>query len=293
MGTDKLIYILVTVMLFEMMVSIGLGVTFAEIGAVARNCALVLRAALANYLFVPVIVVALLIMFHAHSMVRAGFLLAAVCPGAPYGPPLTAMAKGNVGTAVGLMVILAWSSPIIAPLLIQRLLPRMVGNATLKVDGGKMIGILLVSQFVPLCLGLALNQLRPKLAAYLKKPANSLNAFLSLAAFGVIIAVQFRMLANIRLFGCIGMFILVIATLVAGWAMAGPGNDAGKAMTLTTVARNVGVSLVIATVSFPGTPAITAVLTYAIFQTIVLTFIAFAWGRLSPLEIVFTRSKAA
>ena len=292
MGTNKLLNILVTVMLFEMMVSIGLGVTFAEIGAVARNWALVLRAALANYLFVPVIVVALLIMFHAHSMVRAGFLLAAVCPGAPYGPPLTAMAKGNVGTAVGLMVILAGSSAIIAPLLIQWLLPLMLGNATLKVDGGKIIGTLLVSQFIPLCLGLALNQLRPKLAAYLKKPANALSAFLILVTFGVIIAVQFQMLVNIRLAGCIGMFILVIATLVAGWAMAGQGNDARKAMTLTTAARNVGVSLVIATVSFPGTSAITAVLAYAIFQTIVLAFIAFAWGRLSPFEIVFTRSKA-
>lgn len=100
-------------------------------------------------------------------------------------------------------------------------------------------------------------------------------------------------MVNIRLTGCIGMFILVIATLVAGWAMAGPGNDAPKAMTLATAARNVGVSLVIATVSFPRAPAITPVLANAIFQTIVLAFIAFAWGRLSPLEIVFTRSKAA
>jgi hypothetical protein len=50
------------------------------------------------------------------------------------------------------------------------------------------------------------------------------------------------------------------------------------------------VSLVIATASFPGTPVVTAVLAYAIFQTIVLAFIALAWGRLSPLEIGFTRS---
>jgi BASS family bile acid:Na+ symporter len=293
MGIDKLINILVTVTLFEMMVSTGLGVTFAEIAAVARNGVLVLRAVLANYVFVPAIVVALLILFRAHPMVRAGFLLAAVCPGAPYGPPLTAIAKGNVGTSVGLMVILAGSSAIIAPLLIHWLLPLMLGNATSKVDDGKMIGTLLVSQFIPLCVGIALNQLRPDLAGYLKKPAKLLSAILNLSVFGLIIAVQFRMLAEIHLAGCIGMFILVIATLAAGWVMAGPGNTNRKAMTLTTATRNVGVSLVIATASFPGTQAITAVLAYAIFQTIIVAFVAFGWGRLSPLEIVFTRSKAA
>lgn len=293
MGLDKLINVLVTVMLFEMMVSIGLGVTFAQVAAVAMDRALVLRAALANYVFVPAIVVALLVVFQAHPMVRVGFLLAAVCPGAPYGPPLTAMAKGNVGTSVGLMVILAGSSAIIAPLLIRWLLSFMSSSATAKVDGGKMIATLLVSQFIPLCLGLALNRWRPRQAAYLKKPAKVLSAVLNLAVFGLIIAVQFRMLADIHLAGCIGMFILVIATLAAGSVMAGPGNENRKAMTLTTAARNVGVSLVIATASFPGTQAITAVLAYAVFQTIVLAFVAFAWGRLSPLEIVFTRSKAA
>jgi BASS family bile acid:Na+ symporter len=292
MGIDKLINLLVTVTLFEMMVSIGLGVTFSQL-AVAMNRALVFRAALANYVFVPAIVVALLIMFHANPMVRIGFLLAAVCPGAPYGPALTAIAKGNVGTSVGLMVILAGSSAIVAPLLIRWLLGFMSSNATAKVDGGKMIATLLVSQFIPLCLGLAINRFRPQLAAYLKKPATILCAVLNLAMFGLIMAVQFRMLADIRLAGCIGMFILVIATLAIGSVMSGPGNENRKALTLTTAARNIGVSLVIATTSFPATQAITAVLAYAIFQTIVLALVAFAWGRLSPLEVVFTRSRAA
>jgi bile acid:Na+ symporter, BASS family len=52
--------------------------------------------------------------------------------------------------------------------------------------------------------------------------------------------------------------------------------------TLSTGVRNVGVSLVIATGSFPGTPAVTAALAFAIFQTVVLALVAVAWGRLRP-----------
>lgn len=72
---------------------------------------------------------------------------------------------------------------------------------------------------------------------------------------------------------------MVLATLVVGWLLGGPGSDNRKAMALTTGVRNVGVSLVIVTASFPATPAVTAALAYALFQTIVLALLALAWGR--------------
>src|SRR5262245_45265784 len=102
---DQLINVLVTITLIEMMVAMGLGVTLVDLAGVAGNWRLVARAALANYLCVPAATVGLLVLFDAQPMVAAGFLILAVCPGAPYGPPFTAIAKGNVPVAVGLMVI--------------------------------------------------------------------------------------------------------------------------------------------------------------------------------------------
>ena len=99
MTTDRLINILVTVTLIEMMAAIGLGVTFAELAGVARDWRLVARASLANYVCVPAAAVGLLLLFHAHPMVAAGFLILAACPGAPFGPPFTAIARGNLAVA--------------------------------------------------------------------------------------------------------------------------------------------------------------------------------------------------
>jgi Sodium Bile acid symporter family len=82
MAIDQLINILVTITLIEMMTVIGLGVTFADIGGVARNWSLLVRAAIANYFCVHVATVGLLLLFRAPPMVAAGFLLVAVCPGA-------------------------------------------------------------------------------------------------------------------------------------------------------------------------------------------------------------------
>src|SRR5262249_52032128 len=134
MTVDQLINVLVTITLIEMMVAVGLGVTFADLAGVAGNWRLAGRAALANYVCVPAATVGPLPLFDAHPMVAAGFLILAVCPGAPYGPPFTAVAKGNVPLAVGLMVILAGSSAVIAPVLLHYLLPLLAGDEPLQVD---------------------------------------------------------------------------------------------------------------------------------------------------------------
>src|SRR5262249_17015554 len=128
MTVDQLINVLVTVTLIEMMAAIGLGVTFGDLAGVARNGRLVGGAALANYVCVPAATVGLLLLFDPHPMVAAGFLILAVSPGAPYGPPLTALARGNVAIAIGLMVILAGSSAVLAPILLHYLLPLVSGN---------------------------------------------------------------------------------------------------------------------------------------------------------------------
>src|SRR5262249_61027435 len=108
-------------------------VAVAEVAAVAKAWRAVARAGLANYLIVPLVALGLLLLFHAAPLVAAGFLIAAVCPGAPYGPPFTGIAKGNVGLAVGLMTLLAGSSALLAPLLLRLLLPFASGDAKVQI----------------------------------------------------------------------------------------------------------------------------------------------------------------
>jgi hypothetical protein len=50
-------------------------------------------------------------------------------------------------------------------------------------------------------------------------------------------------------------------------------------MTLTTSLRNVGLGLVIATGSFAGTPAVTAVLAYGLFEIVGSLLLALLWSQ--------------
>jgi BASS family bile acid:Na+ symporter len=278
MSIDRLINALVSITLIEMMVAVGLSVTFVDLIGVARNWRLVARAALANYVCVPAATVGLLLLFGTHPMVAAGFLILAACPGAPYIPPVVSIARGNVAIAVGLMMILAGSSALLAPILLFYLLPFVSKSETLTVDAARIVGTLLVTQLVPLCIGVAVRQWRPLLAARLQKPANRVSKVLNLVAVGVILSTQFQMLAEIRPRGLVGMLALLVGSWVAGWLLGGPGTDARKTMTLTTSLRNVGVGLVIASSAFAGTPAVTAALAYGLFAIVGSFFLALAWA---------------
>jgi bile acid:Na+ symporter, BASS family len=290
---SQLINLLAAITLIEMMVTVGLGVALSDVLGVGKNWALVVRALIANYVLVPAAAVGLLFLFHANPMVAAGILVAAVCPGAPYAPPFTSLARGNVTQSVGLMLILAGSSAIVAPLLLGFLLPVLAGNTDLKINVYKMVGTLLGAQLLPLCLGLWIRHRRPVLADALKKPAGRLSLSLNLLLLAVILIAQFRLLAEIHVTGYFGMLCLLIATMTAGWVVGGHSNESSRSMVLTTAVRNVGVALVIVTGSFPGTAAITSATAYGLFQTIVIALVALAIGRFAPTGIVLVSKRAA
>lgn len=292
---NQLTNVVASITLFEMMAAIGLGVTFADVLRVATDWRLVAKAILASYVCVPAAAVGLLILFQADPYVAAGFLITAVCPGAPYGPPLTALAKGNVPVSVGLMVVLAASSALAAPVLLQWLLsftlqflpalPR--DTPPIEIDGIKLVSTLFLAQFVPLFAGLAVRHRWPTIADRLKKPANLLSAVLNLMTLALIIYVQHEMLLGIPVRAYIGMLALVLAGVAAGWLLGGNFGAAFKAgaanrsaMVMATSVRNVGVSLVIVTAAFAGTRAVAATVAFALFQTMVMALIAWCWGLL-------------
>src|SRR5262249_31042801 len=106
-----------------------------------------------------------------------------------------------------------------------------------------------------------------------------------LAGVGVILVAQFHLLAEIRPRGYVGMLALLVASWAAGWLLGGRDTDIRKTMTLTTSLRNVGVGLVIATGAFAGTPAVTAVLIYGLFEVLGSLLLALGWAGHGPATI--------
>ena len=291
MSLDRLINILVTITLIEMMVLIGLRVNLADIVSTSRNWTLIVRAAVANYLLVPSLTVVLLLLFGVNAMVTAGFLVLAVCPGAPYGPPFAGIARADVPEAVGLMVILAASSAILSPLLLRVLLPWAAGGEAPKIDSFGIVGVLLITQLLPLMVGLVTRHWRPQLAERLIGPFALASKILNLSVVGLILATQFHMLSEIRVRGFVGMLMLLAGSLIIGWLAGTPSRDNRKTMALTTSLRNVGLGLVIVTGNFAGTQAVSATLAYGIVEVLGALLVALVWRSLDVVPNLSSPAK--
>ena len=167
--------LLIVAALMAVMLSMGLKVKFAEVVASARQVRLIVLGVLANFVLVPLVTVSLLYWFGANPMVSAGFLILAVCPGAPVGPPFTAIARGNVSCAIGLMVILAGLSAILAPALLTALLAQLSPDSDLHIDYLAIVRTLLLSQMLPLGIGLGIHHWSPRVTRWIDKPVGLLN----------------------------------------------------------------------------------------------------------------------
>lgn len=118
------------------------------------------RWAVENVLL-PAVTLGLLSLFHADTMIAVGFLILASCPGAPVGPPITAIARGDVPWSLGMMLILAALSAILTPALLSLLLPWVAPANDLRLDYWGIIRILLLTQLLPLALGLGFRHAAP------------------------------------------------------------------------------------------------------------------------------------
>ena len=197
-------------------------------------------------------------------MIAVGFLILASCPGAPVGPPITAIARGDVPWSLGMMLILAGLSALLTPALLSVLLPWVAPATDLHVNYPGIVRILLITQLLPLALGLGFRHAAPRWARRLDKPVGLLANVLLLALVGAIVVTQYGMLAAIRPRGWFGMGLLLMASLGLGWSCGGPDRASRRALATTTATRNVALGLVIVGSNFAGTPAVTAVVAYGL-----------------------------
>jgi BASS family bile acid:Na+ symporter len=279
-----LIALLNVTALVTIMLSMGLQVTIPAVLASARPARRLLLGLLANYVVVPVVTLGLLSLFQVNPMVSVGFFILAVCPGAPVGPPITAIARGNVPWAIGIMVILAGLSAVLSPALLSMLLARIAPDSDLHINYPVIVRTLLITQMLPLAVGLGIHHRAPGLTRWIAKPVSRLANVLLLALVGLIVATQHETLAAIRLRGWTGMSLLLLASLGIGWLCGGRDLATRKALAVTTATRNAAVGLVIVTSNFADTPAVTAVVAYGLVSTLSALGFALLLGQFAGLE---------
>ena len=211
-------------------------------------------------LLLPLLTLLLIYLFKPVPSLALGMILVAACPGGNVSNYAVHLARANIELSVVLTSISSMSSLLVTPLyffILSGFLPtgETAGDIKINVHPGDMLITLVQLIFIPVVLGLLIQNRFPVLAARLKKPVQNLSMVVFLALILAALASNYQ---QIKDYLHLVFTLVIVHNLVAlsgGYAWSRllrlPVADA-RTIALETGIQNSGLGLVIIFSFFDG-----------------------------------------
>jgi len=270
-----IINFLLLISIICLLLGVGLSIPFGKVLAVATQYQLVLRGLVANFVIVPSVFTLALRGIPFGPDVVIGLLVLAAVPVAPLAPPFVGMGRGDVPYAVGLMLIVAFLSLPLTPLILALSLPP--SEAGLAIDTLKILQTLLTAQLIPLSVGMAIRQVRPLWAEKLLRFVPKLGRIGVVLTHALITATQAPQIVNLGILPHLAsLLFIIVCVLIGDVMMRGEAAEIRRSLAISTAIRNVALALLIVGTNFPGSPALTIVFVFGLFSLLV----GFTYGKI-------------
>lgn len=247
------------------MLSAGLSFTVREVVAPLREPNRVVRAAVANFVLVPLLAVAIA---HALSLDPArsiALVLLGTAAGAPFLIKLVAVAAGEVALATSLLVLLVPLTVVLMPIVVPLLAPEVTVSAS-------AIALpLAVTLILPLAIGLVVKDRVPRWADVLQPIASTLSSISLVALLVLTIAGNLRNTADIVASRAVlAVLLLVAGSFAIGYVIASPRRERRLVLGLGTAQRNIAAATVVAVEDIKNDDTLVLVVVASILDLILL-----------------------
>lgn len=260
--------LLVKTTIFTLMLAIGVNLSFQQMISLWRRPGLLLRSLLAVILLVPLVVLLLLRWLDLPPAVATGLAVLAAAPGAPLTHKRSRMAGGSLPYSASLQLTLALLAVLITPLTLA-IFYSLFEIQTESVRVFEVARQVAIVQFLPVSLGLLVQRFGPKLAAVIGRPLNVVANVLFLTLVILALIPGLRMIVHLGGLPLSAIVIMVIVSLTIGHILGGPTEDERSALAVASIARNIGLALLITTLSGVEKEIIPTLLSYMLLGAIV------------------------
>ncbi len=235
------------------MLSLGLGLTINQILDPLKNVWFVVLALVANFVLVPALGWAIAEVFQLDDSLTTGLIIVAAVAGAPFLPKLVQMAKGDVPSAVALMVLIMVVTIAYAPIVIPMLVPGA------SVDAWAIAKPLLVMMLLPLAIGLFVKARWQAVADEIIGPVAQISNIGLVGVVVLLVALNFSsVMSLIGTRGILAAILFTVGAFLIGWFVSEKGRSARSVMGLGTGQRNLAAAMTVATANFASDPNVTA-----------------------------------
>jgi BASS family bile acid:Na+ symporter len=253
---------LALVMIVTTMLSAGLQVDWAQMRETLKDYRLLAKAALANFVLVPLVAVLLVRAFQVDADVSTGILLMSMAPGVPFLVNSAGRKQGgSLSFALEIAFLFSAVSIITVPITAALVLPP---GSLDSIPAAHVLGTLVAFQLVPLIVG-ALVAPRLQVAAR-ERSVKILHLIFFVAVAGLVVALFPKLLSSIASVYGWGHLLIIAAigafSIAAGWLLGGPQREYRRTLSIATLMRNIGLCALLATSNFEGTLVAPAVIAY-------------------------------
>ncbi len=272
-----------------LMFAVSLYIEPADLAALRRQPRAVATGLFAQWIYMPLLAVLIVVVFEPHPGIALGLLLVAACPGGNVSNYLTMLARGNVVLGICLTTLSTLAAAIAIPLIFSAtasIVPGREQLPALTVNPVEMIGSVLLLIALPLALGGWLKWQRPDWALRIRKPIRTLAGLMLLVLIlgGLVSHLSLARVVVGELF--IWVFLLNALSTAGGYGLAWLtrlDEPDRRAIALESGIQNSGLGLVLIFNFFDGyAPMALVAAWWGLWHIIAGSVIAGVWSRLPP-----------
>ena len=164
LNLDILVNFVLPVSLAIIMLSLGVGLTFADFRRVAERGWVFVVGAACQLLLLPVAAYVIIIIFGLSGAIAAGVMLLAFCPGGVTSNVVSRLARGDVALSVSLTALISLLSIVTVPLFVGWSIVHFMGEDAPEVSVLSLAIAMFVLTALPVSIGMAIRYAAPDFA---------------------------------------------------------------------------------------------------------------------------------
>ena len=256
------------------MLAMGMSLTVKQIIEPLRNVRLVVLILIGNFLLTPALALLLTVILPIGQPQASALILLGACAGAPFLPKLAQMAKGELATSVGLMVLLMVLTIFYAPLVLPLILPGA------QVDVAAIAQSLIVLMLLPLVIGLLAKWRYSETASEWLPHLSQASSYSLMLLVVAALVLQFRnIIGAIGSWLILGTLLLIVGGTVIGYFLSFVSDKpTRKVAALGTGQRNLAAALLVGA-SFGDAEILVMTLVAALVSQLLMILIAGEIGK--------------
>ncbi|MBD3662673.1 bile acid:sodium symporter family protein [Sulfitobacter sp. TSTF-M16] len=246
---DFLINVVLPLSLAIIMLSLGIGLTWADFARVARYPRAFAVGAVSQVVLVPLAALLVVTLFGLPGELAVGFMLISFCPGGVTSNMISKLSRGDVALSVSLTAVISLLSILTVPVLAAWAVSRFMGDAAPDVSVTSLAIAMFLITTLPVLIGVAIRHLAPVFADRVEPVLSTLATVLFVVIVIAALAGNWStFVENLPLLGpaliTLNAGLMIIGFVLA--ALAGLAWQARKTISVETGIQNATLGITLA-----------------------------------------------